>query len=326
MLSIVVCTFNGSLRIGACLESLLTQSNPPKFEIVVVDNASTDGTGDEAAKRLKRHDKDVSWKVVREEKPGLLNARIAGLHSAEYEWVLFCDDDNILFPDFLNRCGKVLSQNGDVGVLGSLGTPEFLGTKPEWFDGHSSSYAVGPQDIREKIGTLNFVYGACSVYRKNPLLDLFRKGFTPALSGRKGKEMSAGDDVEWCYLMQLAGYRIAYSDSLRFTHQLPEHRLTWDYYLKLKRGISGNAGLFEAYGLFYSDRKCSRSEFLCKYIFRALVSTLLYLKYLAKWKGNPGSPTDQLAFEILRSKKSSYLSQITLSYRHFIQLTKYFGS
>lgn len=325
-ISIVVCTHNGANRISNCLSSLVSQENPPEYEILVVDNASSDGTGEMVRRCLGSSFSLGAWRVITEDNPGLLYARLAGLRAARYDWVLFCDDDNILYSDFLIQAQRVLSRDSEIGVVGSLGIPEFQGPKPDWFDRYSSSYAVGPQITAKRSGKLDFVYGACSTYRKRPLLDLFERGFVPALSGRKGKEMSAGDDVEWCCLMQLAGYRIAYSDSLRFKHQLPESRLTWEYYLKMKQGISGSVGLFMAYEFYYSNRQKSQISFLAVYLFQTAKSILLFVKYFLRWKGNPTNPADQLAFEILKSKKSSYLSQMALSYRHFIQLNKYFGS
>lgn len=326
MISIVVCTHNGKERIGPCLASLIGQENPPEYEILVVDNASSDGTGEMVRTSLASFSAD-SWNVIYEEKPGLLNARLAGLRAARYDWVLFCDDDNVLFPDFLFQCQKVLSQNSRIGVLGSLGIPEFLGPKPDWFERYSSSYAVGPQ-LRDDQGGkyLVYVYGACSFYRKKPLLNLFKKGFKPVLSGRKGKEMSAGDDVEWCWLMQLKGYNVAYSPKLRFTHQLPASRLTWDYYLQLKRGISSSAGLLSTYSYFTSSSVHPFFGLVFSYWVQTLKAGLLYWKYRIRWKGNPSKPEDQLSFAILESKFDAFRKQRGLAFAHYRQLQRYFGA
>ena len=327
MISIVVCTHNGSTRIGPCLASLIGQENPPEYEILVVDNASSDGTGDRVRTHLSSSFPIGAWRVIQEEKPGLLYARLAGLQAARYEWVLFCDDDNVLFPDFLFQCQQVLFQNPAIGVLGSLGIPEFLGAKPEWFDRYFSSYAVGPQ-LRDDQGGhhLVYVYGACSIYRKKPLLNLFKKGFKSALSGRKGREMSAGEDVEWCWLMQLMGYKVAYSPKLQFTHQLPASRLTWEYYLLLKRGISGSAGFLSAYTFYFADSFRSLTGFVFHYVIRTIKSVLLYLKYWVLWKGSPSNPQDQLSFSILESEMRAYLRQGKAAISHFRQLNNYFGA
>ena len=327
MISIVVCTHNGSTRIGPCLASLIAQENAPEYEILVVDNASSDGSGEMVKTYLGSSFPSNSWKVIPEEKPGLLNARLAGLRSAGYEWVLFCDDDNVLFPDFLFQCKQVLSQNSRIGVLGSHGIPEFLGPKPDWFDRYASSYAVGPQ-LRDNQGGkhLVYVYGACSIYRKKPLLNLFKKGYIPVLSGRKGKEMSAGDDVEWCWLMQLMGYKVAYSPKLQFSHQLPASRLTWEYYIRLKKGISGSAGLLSAYTFYFSASFRPIVGFVFHYYSKTLKSVLLYGKYWVRWMGKPSKPENQVSFTILESQMLAFLRQGKSTITHFRQLKKHFGA
>jgi glycosyltransferase involved in cell wall biosynthesis len=327
MISIVVCTHNGSTRIGPCLASLISQENPPEYEILVVDNASSDGTGEMVKTYLGSSFPAEAWSVIREERPGLLYARLAGLRAARYEWVLFCDDDNVLFSDFLFQSQQVLFQNSGIGVLGSLGIPEFLGPKPDWFDRYASSYAVGPQQVENSAGKrLVHVYGACSIYRKKPLLELFQKVFKPVLSGRKGKEMSAGDDVEWCWLMQLMGYQVAYSPKLQFTHQLPASRLTWDYYIRLKKGISCSAGLLSAYTFYFSASLRPVVRFAFHYFYKTLKSVLVYIKYLVLWLGKPSKPENQLSFAILESQMWAYLRQGKSALIHFRQLKNHFGA
>lgn len=327
MISIVVCTHNGKERIGPCLASLTAQENPPKYEILVVDNASSDGTGEMVKTYLGSSFPSEAWSLIQEGDQGLLNARLAGLRASRYEWVLFCDDDNVLFPDFLFQCQQFLSQNPGIGVLGSLGIPEFLGPKPDWFDRYFSSYAVGPQQVENPDAKqLVHVYGASSVYRKSPILDLFQKGFKPALSGRKGKKMSAGDDVEWCWLMQLMGYKIDYSPKLQFTHQLPASRLTWEYYIRLKKGISGSAGLLSAYTYYFSASFRPIVGFVFHYFSKTLKSVLLYGKYWARWRGKPSKPENQVSFAILEFQMWAYFRQGKSAITHFRQLKKHFGA
>lgn len=327
MISIVVCTHNGKDRIEACLSSLIAQENSPEYEVLVVDNASSDGTGNRVKTHLGPSFSFGAWKVIPEDKPGLLYARLAGLRAARYDWVLFCDDDNILYSDFLFQAQRILSRDSELGVVGSLGIPEFQGPKPDWFDRYASSYAVGAQPVENSGGKrLVHVYGACSIYRKKTLLDLFHSGFKPALSGRKGQQLSAGDDVEWCWLMQLMGYQVAYAAELRFTHQLTASRLTWDYYLRLKGGISGSAGLLSAYTYYRSASFRPMIGFVFHYLFKTLKSVLLYLKYWVRWKGKPAKMENQLSFAILKSQMRAYLTQGKGAILHFRQLNDYFGS
>lgn len=327
MISIVVCTHNGESRLSSCLNSLISQEGAPQYEVIVVDNASTDETVEYAKDFFYSGNSSCSWSIVNESQPGLSHARLAGLKAARFDWVLFCDDDNVLFPDFLFQCQLILSNNPKIGVLGSYGIADFLGTKPEWFDRYSSSYAVGPQlQYNRNRRHLAHVYGACSVYRKKPLLKLFQKGFIPLISDRKGNQLVSGGDVEWCWLMQLIDYQVAYSDKLQFYHQLPATRLTWDYYIRLKRGISSSAGLLSSYEFYFFNSYKSSLFFMIWYTIKLLHSVLIYWKYRIQWKGKPNNAQDQLSYAILESQMKSYLSRGTAAFSHFNQLKQYFGA
>lgn len=327
MISIVVCTYNGASRILPCLDSLITQQNAPPHEILVVDNASIDETADLVEKCLKDKFSDGDWKVLKESKSGLLHARLKGLEESKYDWVLFCDDDNVLFPDFLSVCQKLLIKGSKLGVLGSHGIPEFENKKPEWFDSYSSSYAVGPQLKNTNLRRhLDYVYGASSIYRKKGLLELFSSGFLPILSDRKGNLLVSGGDVEWCALMQLLGYQIAYSPRLKFYHQIPQRRLTWDYYLKLKKGITSGAGLLFPYHYFFESTIHNPVAFRWAYLKETAKAGLLFLKYSILWKGKPSSPENQLAYLILGTKFRSFKENRRVAIRHFKQICRHFGT
>lgn len=327
MISIVICTFNGKARIQACLEAVLVQDQSIQYELIVVDNASTDGSGEFIANFLNLNLQREIWQVVEEKTPGLLSARIAGLKASKYNWVLFCDDDNILFPDFLSTAVPVLQNNEYLGVLGSLGIPKFQGGKPDWFEKYASSYAVGAQlQNKTDFKKLRHVYGACSIYRKDILLQMFERGFEPALSGRKSNKLSSGDDVEWCWLMQLMGYQIEYSEQLRFYHQIPESRLSWEYYLRLKEGIASSTGLLSTYKLYFEQNIRSKTSFELKYFGNLTKANLLYFKHRIRLGSNPERPEEQLALIILKSQKKAYLHQWKQARNHFQQIINHFES
>lgn len=324
MISVVICTHNGKSRLSHCFTSLSEQRNAPEFEVLLIDNASDDGTGEWAKIELSSYFAGISWRVIKEGRAGLVYARLAGLYSARYPWILFCDDDNVLFPDFLQKAQEVLNSEENLGVLGSLGIPEFLGPKPDWFDQYSSTFAVGPQTVGQpNQSKLVHVYGACSIYRKEPLIKLFNQGFSPALNGRKGNEMTAGDDVEWCWLMQLLGFRLGYDPNLKFTHRIEAQRLHWDYYIKLKVGIANGGAILFSYRVFYEKGIYSTFLFNFIYLKTFLKSILLLVKYslLSKLNKNKYILIKKVSFARFNSMLSFYEDSLI----HFKQLRVYFS-
>src|SRR4029077_10495906 len=95
--SIVVCTHNRAAMLRDALESLLRIETAGKFsyEIVVVDNASTDGTAQTVASL--RQTAPV-LRYVYEAKKGIATARNRGLRESKGEWIAFFDDDQLADP------------------------------------------------------------------------------------------------------------------------------------------------------------------------------------------------------------------------------------
>lgn len=327
-LSVVICTYNGRERLTKTLDSICGQQTNYLWELIIIDNASTDYSADFCEGYLKDQLADRIWKIYTEEKQGLVHARKLGLKQANFDWVLFCDDDNHLFPDYVQNAIAFIVNSPDLGVLGGEGIPVFESNKPDWFDQYQSSFAVGPQlkGTSNTDSKLNYVYGAGSIFRKKPLLDLFDSGFQPALSGRKGKMLVSGDDVEWCWLMQLSGFKIEYSSELKFYHEIPQSRLTWGYYLRLKEGISNGAGLLYSYRYFNQYPDNPLWLFQISYLKQLVKARLMFFKNFLKWGSEPKLPSQKLALVILKSQMNSFSVNRHDSYNHFLQLKKYFAS
>lgn len=327
MISIIICTFNGASRIQNCLDSILSQKRSQEYELIIVDNASIDDTFQSCKSKLERESPICNWKIIQEPNSGLIHARLAGLKNAKFEWILFCDDDNVLKPDYLENAVKIISDlPSNIGVLGSLGIPKFEAEKPFWFDKYSSSFAVGPQlDSIWDSTKLNHVYGACALFRKKPLMELFGSGFHPIMTGRKGNESISGDDVEWCWLMQLKGYDLQYSKTLKFYHIISSNRLNWEYYLKLKKGINFGGALLYSYQYYFKNPKSSEVAFQISYLLRLSKIYLLFYKYKLKWMGKELDGEERLVQINLESSLNSFIKFKKESLFHFRQLKSVFG-
>lgn len=320
-ISVIICTHNGVDRLKPVLEAIQNQQTDFLSELILVDNCSTDSISSFVEQALQGT--HLRWKIIAEPKQGLSFARMAGIRAASHEYLLFCDDDNALFPDYLQNGVTVLEANPRIGVLGGEGIPQFSSPKPIWFDTFQSTYAVGPQG--EGIGKVSdkrgYVYGAGAFFRKTPLLEIFNSGFQPFFTGRKLANLSAGDDVELCLLMQLKGFEIWFDPTLHFYHAIPERRLQWDYYLKMKAGIAAGAAVFFAYEYFMQDRKRSVLGYSIVYFEKMTFYQLLFLKNAFLGKTTPEA---QLAKLILKVKAKAFRTSFGQSKNHFIQLRNKF--
>jgi glycosyltransferase involved in cell wall biosynthesis len=318
--SIIICTYNGANKIEKTLASILAQKATCSYELIIVNNASSDSTAELVQKFLIDHQTDhFKWKLIYEPIPGLINARLAGMKEAAADIILFCDDDNILCDSYIQSGFEIMSNNPKIGVLGGLGIPEFESEKPDWFDTYYHSYAVGAQ--ADKDGKIEHypaeVYGAGSFFRKAPLKGFYDLGFKSIFKGRTGKVLSAGDDVEWCYLLQLAGYEIWYDSRLQFNHLMPTGRLQWGYYVKMKAGIAGGASSFVVYSFIMRDKMLTPLKFNVLSFRKFIYFLLLFIKHSFKYLMLKKDRENFLNKEVSKSKMMSFLSATKPKIHHY---------
>jgi glycosyltransferase involved in cell wall biosynthesis len=226
--SIVLCCHNSAKRLPDALAFLAAQNTPVglPWEVIVVDNCSTDGTAG-VASQLWQGRRSVPLRVVRENTPGLAHARRRGFEEARHGFVIYVDDDNWLAPDWVRVASETLSNHPEVGCCGGQTEAICEVPMPSWFEAHQSSYAVGCQapDAGDVTWTRGFLWGAGLAARREALARLFDRGFRPALTDRSGRELTSGGDTELCLALRLAGWRLYYDPALRLRHHLPAGRL-----------------------------------------------------------------------------------------------------
>jgi len=247
-ISVVICCYNSAGRIEATLDRLAAQSFSGDFEIVLVDNNCTDNTAAVAQSHLHSKHSRLPLQVVLERCAGLSHARMAGLRSARFEYLIFCDDDNWLAPDYLSLACSILDQNPQVGVVGGQSQAAADTRLPDWFIEEAPNYAVGTQgqcsgDVNSRL----FVWGAGMVLRRSVLLHLVNGGIETHLTDRAGSSLASGGDGEICAWFRIAGFQIGYDERLRFQHFVPAERLTREYVDRLKAGFQQAEGLVLAY-------------------------------------------------------------------------------
>ena len=248
--SVVICCYNSTKVLPKTLKYILGQKVPDSihWEIIVVDNASTDNTYQEAKRILQSSNRLIPFRIVKEPDPGLSAARLKGFNTAKYEYIIFCDDDNRLQEDFIRISFETMNSNKQIGVLGGQSIAEYEVIPKQWFKDWKNSFAIGKQGKEEGdiTWTTGFVWGASMIIRKEAWNDLVSKGFRSLLTDRKGNTLSAGGDTEICYALRNEGWKIWYNPELKFRHYISAGRLNWKYLRKLFRGFgNASAGLDE---------------------------------------------------------------------------------
>ena len=137
--SVVVPAHNEEARIGACVESLLALDySRERYEVIVVENGSTDGT----ARVLERYGNRV--RLLRHPRPSRAEARNAGLEAARGDLVAFVDGDCVADPGWLRAMLEPLEGRDRVVVAGDVLVPPEAGWVERFADRvHDQRAAVG---------------------------------------------------------------------------------------------------------------------------------------------------------------------------------------
>jgi glycosyltransferase involved in cell wall biosynthesis len=127
-LSIILPTYNRLASLRHAVTALSRQTAPAdSYEVVVVDNNSTDGTADAMAGIG-----DARLRVIREPRQGLSYARNAGLDAARAPIVAFTDDDVEAAPDWVETVVSTLAANSGVDGVGGRVLPAWERDRPAW--------------------------------------------------------------------------------------------------------------------------------------------------------------------------------------------------
>ena len=248
-ISVVICCYNSAKRLPETLKHLALQNVPEeiKWEVILVDNGSSDQTAETAGKLWKEYRGPVSLRIVEEFTPGTAAARDRGIKESCFEYILFVDDDNWLDSEYLKNSWYILEENDQIGALAGKGVPVFEAPPPEWFSRYAHYFAVGPQAPENgKIAEpVKCAYSAGMLIRKSAWMRILEAGFKSIVRGRveskisSGKQavFSAGEDNEICMLIKLLGYEIWYNEKLTFSHYMPSQRLNWTYFMRLNEEV-----------------------------------------------------------------------------------------
>lgn len=187
--SVVIPARNAGSTIAAQLGALATQLDAPPFEVIVVDNASTDSTAHEAHRWVQRI---PSLRIVPCAEIGIDRARNAGVRSASADRILICDADDVVGAQWVAAMTDALERIDLVG-----GTLDTTSLNDEFL--RSTRDVAPPGELPSPYWGRPYAVGANIGFRR----EVFDRvgGFDP--------EMQGAEELDFCWRAQLAGCSIA---------------------------------------------------------------------------------------------------------------------
>ena len=220
--SVVVCSYNGASTLDECLRSLVALDYPD-FEIILVDDGSSDNTS-EIAKRFP------AVRLICQSNQGLSAARNMGLQSATGSIIAYTDSDCFVDVNWLTHLVHQLESCDAVAVGGPNLTPD-----DGWIAACVAASPGQPTHVLESDMIAEHIPGCNMAYRREAL---------EAINGFNPRYRKAGDDVDLCWRLQQNEKWITFAPGAFVWHH---RRHTPGAYLKQQ------AGYGEAEGLLWFD-------------------------------------------------------------------------
>ncbi|EIA10423.1 glycosyltransferase protein [Flavobacterium frigoris PS1] len=278
------------------------------WEVLLIDNNSNDNTAEVGTDIWKNFHSEINLTVISEPMPGLSYARKKAVSSAKGELLLFCDDDNWLDENYLQIAFDFMKNNPNVGVLGGKGIAVSSIEFPDWFTTYQGGYAVGVQNIgSDKINNRGYVWGSGMVVRTGEILSLYNSGFISLLTGRKGVNLSAGDDSEICKWFLLVEKDLFFNEQLIFKHYIEPFRLTVEYYKNMNNGFTLSQRALNQYDfilfLLNKKRKASFFKIISLFVIFLFERNRLKIKILLEFINKTPLTFHRQTKNILQSRK-----------------------
>jgi len=239
--SIVICSYNRAPDLAEALERLRDLRYPEgDFEILVVDNASTDCTAQVIRDAAVKSGNLVS---VIAEKPGLSFARNLGITAARGELVAFIDDDAWPEPDWLTALDRGFQQEDVMCVGGKVVAAWPEGAPPSWIPERLHCFfSIVDHGAQRFLHYPDYPAGTNIAFRKSIFNSL--KGFSENL-GRIGNCLLSMEEVDICLRIEEVGYKILYRDDATVHHNIQSHRLTETWLLERANWQGVSAAVIE---------------------------------------------------------------------------------
>lgn len=222
LVSVVVCTYNRSALLRSCLDSLAVQSaDRAAFEVLVVDNNSTDDTFEVAGSF------SGNFRVIRECRQGLSVARNRGWVEARGGYVAYIDDDAKAYEGWIQAICDFAARRPEVKAFGGPYDPFYLYPPPAWFPPEYGGHDLGREERPVMLGR-EWITGSNMAFRKDVLPGV--GGFDENL-GMNGTRTGFGEETNLLLKVKESGGDVWYVPSMRVSHLVRPEKFQLRYLL-----------------------------------------------------------------------------------------------
>jgi len=282
LVSIIIPTRNRTQYLRGALESIQEQRFAlGGYEIIVVDNGSTDDTRQVVGALNKSGTKEIRY--VYDDRPGLHIGRHRGAEVAQGGILLYGDDDIVASPDWVAEIARCY-QDSRVGVVGGKIVPCWEAEPLPWveaFRDYLSLLDVG--EGIQQLHTANDMCGCNLSVRRDVLFEV--GGFNPDAMPQEFIKYRGDGETALMNKVLWSGYRLVYNGRAIVEHVISPDRLTMDYFKRraFNQGISNSfTDVRAAHGLDLRD--AVRPKGVLSYAYRYVRACKRCIKRCLFWK------------------------------------------
>jgi glycosyltransferase involved in cell wall biosynthesis len=233
LITVALCTHNRVERLKTTLRAMRTLRRPnAEWELLIIDNASTDGTAAYLAQAEWRPE-PVPVRTVREPRLGIAHARNRAVADARGEYVLFIDDDETPHEEWLRQHETAIVQHRPDAAGGPIEVRLTGGERPKWLQpelmGFLGQLDHGPQGRLLTDETTPIFTGNAAFRRA--VFD--RLGAFDKSLGRRGAANYGGEDIELYERLIRAGCKVLWVPEALIYHRIEAPKLRRGYFLDL---------------------------------------------------------------------------------------------
>jgi GT2 family glycosyltransferase len=221
-ISVIVPTYNSWNTLRECIDSILKQA-PRPFEVIVVDNASTDGTFERIQNsKFKNQNYNLKLKIYRNEKNlGVTGGRNRGIKEAskKSDYLFFFDHDMVADKKMLEELVKVAEMDKSIGIV----TPKiyyFSNRKKIWSSGTGINLWTG--QILFRGGDDAGQYEKIEEVQVAPAAMLVKRQVIRRIKRFDNKYFATFEDTDFCFRAKRAGFKTYYAPKAIAYHKIPE--------------------------------------------------------------------------------------------------------
>ena len=223
LVSVIVLNYNGRRWLRPCLDALAAQRGAPPFEVIVVDNASTDGSADavreyiqETAAVAETGGFGALHLIETGANLGFAGGNNAGAREARGAWLVFLNNDTVAEPDWLARLHAEAVAHPECALVTSrlvfMDDPSIVDSAGDGYFRAGGAFKHGHGAPAADFSSSREVFGACGG------AFMIRRDAFEALGGFDARFFMNYEDVDLSYRARLRGLRIWYAASAVVRH------------------------------------------------------------------------------------------------------------